>query len=189
MSDLAAFLRAWAKDPLGIAAVAPSSPALAKLITAEVLPGMAPVIELGPGTGVFTKALLARGLKQSDLILVEYDADFARLLSTRFPQATVLRGDAMKVRRHRALLDGALAGATISGLPILNMNARQQMMIMRGCFDLMRPCGRFFQFTYSPISPIRRPVLERLGLKARRLSSTLRNLPPAAVYEISRQDE
>jgi phospholipid N-methyltransferase len=189
MSDLAAFLRAWAKDPLGIAAVAPSSPALAKLITAQITPGMAPVIELGPGTGVFTKALIARGLSQSDLILVEYEADFARLLSARFPQATVLRGDAARVRRHRGLLNGDLAGATISGLPILNMNARQQMMIMRGCFELMRPGGRFYQFTYSPISPIRRPVLERLGLKARRLSSTLRNLPPAAVYEISRRDE
>ncbi|MBD3760417.1 SAM-dependent methyltransferase [Sphingomonadaceae bacterium G21617-S1] len=189
MSDLAAFLRAWAKDPMGIAAVAPSSPALAKLITAEITPDMAPVIELGPGTGVFTKALLARGLQEADLILVEYEADFARLLAARFPEARVLRGDAARVRRHRALLADGLAGATISGLPILNMNARQQMMIMRGCFDLMRPGGRFFQFTYSPACPIRRPVLERLGLKARRLSSTLRNLPPAAVYEISRRDE
>ena len=189
MSDLAAFLRAWAKDPLGIAAVAPSSPALAKLITAEITPDMAPVIELGPGTGVFTKALLARGLKQSDLILVEYEADFAHLLAARFPQATVLRGDAARVKKHRGLLNGDLAGATISGLPILNMNARQQMMIMRGCFELMRPGGRFFQFTYSPVCPIRRPVLDRLGLRVRRLSSTLRNLPPAAVYEISRRDE
>ena len=189
MSDLAAFLRAWAKDPLGIAAVAPSSPALAKLITAEITPDMAPVIELGPGTGVFTKALLGRGLKQSDLVLIEYEADFANLLSARFPQATVLRGDAARMRKHRGVLNGELAGATISGLPILNMNARQQMMIMRGCFELIRPGGRFFQFTYSPVCPIRRPVLERLGLKARRLSSTLRNLPPAAVYEISRRDE
>ncbi len=189
MSDLAAFLRAWAKDPLGVAAVAPSGPSLARLITAQIVPEMAPVIELGPGTGVFTKALLARGLQQSDLILIEYEADFANLLAARFPQATVLRGDAARMRRHRALFEGELAGATISGLPILNMNARQQLMIMRGCFDLMRPGGRFFQFTYSPISPIRRPVLDRLGLKARRLSSTLRNLPPAAVYEISRIDE
>lgn len=188
-SDLAAFLRAWAKDPLGVAAVAPSSPALAKLITAEITPDMAPVIELGPGTGVFTKALLGRGLKQSDLVLIEYEADFANLLAARFPQATVLRGDAARMRRHSSVLNGDLAGATISGLPILNMNARQQMMIMRGCFELIRPGGRFFQFTYSPVCPIRRPVLERLGLKARRLSSTLRNLPPAAVYEISRRDE
>lgn len=189
MSDLAAFLRAWAKDPLGIAAVAPSGPALARLITAEITPDMAPVIELGPGTGVFTKALLGRGLKEADLILVENEADFARLLETRFPQARILRGDAARVRRHRALLNGELAGATISGLPILSMNAGQQMKIMAGCFGLMRPGGRFYQFSYSPVCPIRRPVLDRLRLKARRLSSTLRNLPPAAVYEIRRADE
>jgi len=189
MSDLAAFLRAWAKDPLGIAAVAPSGPSLARLITAEITPDMAPVIELGPGTGVFTKALLERGLQQSDLVLVENEADFARLLETRFPQARILRGDAARVRRHRALFGGELAGATISGLPILSMNAGQQMKIMAGCFGLMRPGGRFYQFSYSPVCPIPRPVLERLGLEARRLSSTLRNLPPAAVYEISRVDE
>src|SRR5262245_60027678 len=94
MSDLAAFLRAWARDPLSIAAVAPSSPALARLITAEIKPDMAPVIELGPGTGVFTKALLARGLQQEDLVLIENEADFASLLANRFPQAKVLRGDA-----------------------------------------------------------------------------------------------
>jgi phospholipid N-methyltransferase len=189
MSDLAAFLRAWARDPLSIAAVAPSSPALAKLITAEITPDMAPVIELGPGTGVFTKALLGRGLRQSDLILIEYEADFVDMLAIRFPEAKVLRGDAARVKKHRSLLDGALAGATVSGLPVVAMTARQQMMIMGGCFELMRPGGRFFQFTYSPICPIRRPVLDRLGLKARRLSSTLRNLPPAAVYELSRRDE
>lgn len=189
MSDLAAFLRAWARDPLSIAAVAPSSPALARLITAKITPDMAPVIELGPGTGVFTKALLGRGLRQEDLILIENEADFAILLADRYPQAMVLRGDAARVKRHRALFCGGLAGATISGLPILSMNAAQQMKIMSGCFDLMRPGGRFYQFSYSPVCPVRRPVLERIGLKARRLSSTLRNLPPAAVYEISRHNE
>ena len=189
MSDLAAFLRAWARDPLGIAAVAPSGPALARLITAQITPDMAPVIELGPGTGVFTKALIDRGLQQSDLILVENEADFARLLQARFPQARILQGDAARVRRHRAILNGDLAGATISGLPILSMNAAQQMKIMRGCFDLMRPGGRFYQFSYSPVCPVRRPVLDRLGLTAQRLSSTVRNLPPAAVYEIGRIDE
>ncbi|MGC6331103.1 class I SAM-dependent methyltransferase [Rhizorhabdus sp. FW153] len=189
MSDLAAFLRAWARDPLGIAAVAPSGPSLARLITAHITPDMAPVIELGPGTGVFTKALLDRGLQQSDLILIENEADFARMLETRFPQARIVRGDAAGVHRHRALFVNGLAGATISGLPILSMNVSQQMKILRGCFDLMRPGGRLYQFSYSPVCPVRKPVMDRLGLKARRLSSTLRNLPPAAVYEIGRDHE
>lgn len=189
ISDLATFLRAWARDPLGIAAVAPSGPSLSRLITAHITPDMAPVIELGPGTGVFTKALLDRGLQQSDLILIENEADFARMLETRFPQARIVRGDAASVHRHRALFADRLAGATISGLPILSMNVSQQMKIMRGCFELMRPGGRLYQFSYSPVCPVRKPVMDRLGLKARRLSSTLRNLPPAAVYEIGRDHE
>ena len=123
MSDLAAFLRAWARDPLGIAAVAPSGPSLARLITAHITPDMAPVIELGPGTGVFTKALLERGLQQSDLILIENEADFARMLETRFPQARIVRGDAATVEKHLQALDGDPYGAVYAAFARVLMPA------------------------------------------------------------------
>ena len=92
--DTGAFLRAWLAAPLRVASVAPSGPALSRLITSEVLPGSGHIVELGAGTGVFTRALLDRGIDESDLTLVEFDMDLAMLLRRKFPLARVLRMDA-----------------------------------------------------------------------------------------------
>ena len=53
-----------------------------------------PVIELGPGTGVVTEALIERGVAPSGSIAIEYNPDFCRLLRERFPGVTVIEGDA-----------------------------------------------------------------------------------------------
>ena len=76
-SSLLLFARSLAANPRAVSAIAPSSPALADLITSEINPSAAPVLELGPGTGVFTEALLRRGIDESDLTLVEYGSEFA----------------------------------------------------------------------------------------------------------------
>lgn len=188
MSDTITFLREWISDPLRVAAVAPSGEALADLITREVGPDTGPVIELGPGTGAFTRALLRRGVSEEDLALVEYGSDFARLLALRHPRARVLWMDAARLGAHPDLLEGRQAGAVVSGLPILSMNARKQFMILAGAFAHLRPGGAFLQFTYGPVCPVPRATLERLGLRSRRIGTTLRNLPPASVYRISLRD-
>ena len=79
MTALSFFL-AWLANPLRVGAVSPSSRALADAITAEITPACAPVIELGPGTGVFTRSLIARGIPEERLALIEYSRDFARRL-------------------------------------------------------------------------------------------------------------
>jgi len=185
-TDHLRFLRAWVGDPLRVAAVAPSGDALARLITSEVDPSAGPVLELGPGTGAFTRALLARGVRESDLTLVEYGSEFARMLEFRFPQVRVLWLDAAQLGNH-ALYDGAPLASVVSGLPLLSMPPRKVMAIFAGAFCYLRPSGSFYQFTYGPRCPVPRPILDRLGLKATRIGSTLRNLPPAAVYRISRR--
>ena len=85
--DVLFFLRALAFNPRRVGAIAPSGANLASLITSEISRDSGPVLELGPGTGVFTQALLARGVKEQDLTLVEYGSDFVRRLQTRFPRA------------------------------------------------------------------------------------------------------
>ncbi|WP_292339569.1 rRNA adenine N-6-methyltransferase family protein [Mesorhizobium sp.] len=180
------FLRAWISDPLRVAAVSPSSSALADLITSEITSASSPVIELGPGTGVFTRALLKRGVPEDRLVLVESDPDFSRLLVGRFPSAQVLSIDA--ARFGRAGIAGlASAGAAISGLPLLSMPPKKVMAILEGTFDRLRPHGALYQFTYGLRCPIARPVLDRLGLKAVRIGGTVANLPPASVYRITRR--
>jgi phospholipid N-methyltransferase len=185
-SDYYRFFRSWVTNPLRVAAVAPSGESLSRLMTMEVSPTDGPVLELGPGTGAFTRALLDRGVDEGDLTLVEYGSDFARLLQFRFPRARILWMDASQLANHR-LFDAPDVGAVVSGLPLLSMPPRRVIAILSGAFSYVRPNGAFYQFTYGPRCPIPRAILDRLGLKARRIGATVRNLPPAAVYRITRR--
>jgi phosphatidylethanolamine/phosphatidyl-N-methylethanolamine N-methyltransferase len=185
-SDLLHFFRAWIANPLRVAAVAPSGETLARLMTHEISAEHGPILELGPGTGVFTRALLARGISEHDLTLVEYGSDFVPMLQHRFPEARILTMDAAKLG-HLDLFGREPAGAVISGLPLLSMSPRKVTAILAGCFKHIRRGGAFYQFTYGPVCPVPRPILDRLGLKAKFIGRTVRNLPPAAVYRITRR--
>ena len=185
-SDFFQFFRSWVSDPLRVAAIAPSGESLARVMTQEILPSDGPILELGAGTGVFTKALLARGIRERDLTLVEYGSDFMRVLQFRFPNARVLWMDASQLGQYDLFPDGS-AGAVVSGLPLLSMSPRKVVSILAGAFSHIRPGGAFYQFTYGPRCPVSRPILDRLGLKATRIGGTVLNLPPASVYRITRR--
>lgn len=177
------FARAWVAHPLRVGAIAPSSRRLARLITSEISPHSAPVLELGPGTGIFTRALLGRGLRQEELILVECDPFFARLLKRDYPNTRIYQ-EAVERLRHINLLGKEQAGAVISGLPLLSMSMRSRIAILQFAFRHLRPGGCYYQFTYGLRCPVPRAALERLELKAVRMGSTLINAPPATVYRI-----
>ncbi len=180
------FFRAWLSDPFRVAAVMPSGAALADLMTSEVHPAHGPVLELGPGTGVFTAALLRRGLAQEDLALVECGSEFVERLTRRFPQATLLQMDAARLKRV-PLFEQRPLGAVISGLPLLSMPPRKVLAIMDASFARLRDGGAFYQFTYGLSCPISRVLLDRLGLKAVNIGRAWANVPPAAVYRITRR--
>ncbi|NKK74515.1 methyltransferase domain-containing protein [Rhizobium sophorae] len=183
--DRRRFLLAWLRAPLRIASITPSGPRLAHLMTKEISALTGPVLELGPGTGVFTAALLERGIAERDLTLVEYERDFATLLQGRFPDARVLRLDVRQI--WKTALSGSFFGGVVSGLPLLAMRPNDVRALLEGCFSNLRPYGAFYQFTYGPKCPVPVEILDSLGLVATRIGWTLRNLPPAAVYRISRR--
>ena len=180
------FARSWAAHPMRVGAIAVSSRRLARLITSEITPASAPVLELGPGTGVFTRALLGRGLYEDQLILVESDPRFAHLLQRDYPDAWLVQLDATRLGTTR-ILGGEPFGAVVSGLPLLSMSMRQRIAVLDFAFRHLRPSGSYYQFTYGFRCPVPRPVLERLGLKATRMGSTWLNAPPATVYRIRRR--
>jgi phosphatidylethanolamine/phosphatidyl-N-methylethanolamine N-methyltransferase len=185
-SDFVQFFRSWISNPMQVSAIAPSGERLARLMTKEVDALDEPILELGPGTGVFTRALLARGVRESDLTLIEFGAEFIDKLSDRFPQARIVQMDAGKIA-DAGLFDETPVGAVVSGLPLLSMSPAQVTAIVSGAFSVLRPGGSFYQFTYGPRCPVQRPILEQLGLQATRIGGTVRNLPPASVYRISRK--
>ena len=109
--DEARFLRSWLEKPLMTGAVAPSGKALARTMASYVDPmAKGPVIELGPGTGPVTDALVNRGIEQERLVLIEFNPDFCRLLTRRFPRATIVQGDAYGIEKTLA------GGSRYSGL-------------------------------------------------------------------------
>ena len=187
-SDFLRFFRSWVSAPLRVAAVAPSGPVLARLMTREIAPDVGPVLELGPGTGVFTRALLARGVPESDLTLIEFGPEFARLLTERFPQARVVSLDAARIV-EAGLFEAGSVGAVVSGLPLLSMPQDKVVAIVAGAFAALKPGGAFYQFTYGPRCPVAPAILDRLGLNAVRIGRALRNIPPATVYRIGRDSE
>ncbi|MDO9640290.1 MAG: methyltransferase type 12 [Pseudotabrizicola sp.] len=182
--DAGRFLRAWLADPLAIAALAPSGQTLARLMTAGIGPETGPVIELGPGTGVFTRALLSRGVAPENLLLIERSPAFTLLLRERFPDLEIVCDLAQRLDNHaKARLPDA-PGAIVSGLPLLAMSRSDQREILTAAFSAMRPGGSFVQFTYGQVPPVDKAVARGLGLRFDCLGRTLRNLPPASVYSI-----
>jgi phospholipid N-methyltransferase len=187
VADSLFFLRLWLRNPRRVGAVAPSGRSLAQRITAGITPATGPVIELGPGTGAFTQALLDRGVAAVDLALIEADRAFARALEARYPALRVLSMDAALLGDVDPLFPDR-AGAVVSGLPLLAMPPDKVDAIIGGVFARqLRPDGNFHQFTYGPRCPVPRAVLERYGLEAVRTGFALANIPPASVYCIRRR--
>jgi phosphatidylethanolamine/phosphatidyl-N-methylethanolamine N-methyltransferase len=174
------FIRSWLEKPLSTGAVAPSSKLLARTMAAYVDPEAAgPVIELGPGTGPVTEALVEQGVDPARLVLVEFNPTFCRLLRTRYPTATVVQGDAYSLQRLLGSLLRQPAAAVVSGLPLFTKPLKVRLRLMREAFSLMAPQAPFVQFTYAVISPIPKEVT---GLRAEASERIWMNLPPARVW-------
>ena len=101
LDDEVRFLRSWIEKPLAVGAVMPSGRLLARTMAQYVdINGTGPVVELGPGTGPITNALIERGVDQSRLVLLEYSPGFCALLRGRYPRATMVQGDAYALREE-----------------------------------------------------------------------------------------
>jgi phosphatidylethanolamine/phosphatidyl-N-methylethanolamine N-methyltransferase len=180
LDDEVRFIRSWIEKPLSIGAVTPSGKVLARTMARYVDPDVdGPVIELGPGTGPVTEALVAQGVAPSRLVLVEYNPEFCRLLRARYPEATVVRGDAYGLRRVLGGLLSQPAAAVVSGLPLVTKPLRTRLRLLYDAFSMMLPGAPFVQFTYAVLPPIpKRPV----GVTADASERIWLNLPPARVW-------
>jgi phosphatidylethanolamine/phosphatidyl-N-methylethanolamine N-methyltransferase len=185
IADEARFIKAWLDNPIVTGAVSPSGRFLAQMMARYVDPGRpGPIVELGPGTGPITEALVARGIAPERLVLVEYDPAFCRLLARRFPGATIVEGDAYRLTETLADVLHEPAAAIVSGLPLLTKPERQRIELLREAFALMPPDGSFVQFTYGMVSPIPRGKLRfgRAFFEAEASPAVWLNLPPARVW-------
>jgi len=178
--DEVRFIRSWIERPLSTGAVTPSGRILARTMARYVDPNSTgPVVELGPGTGPVTEALVEAGVEPSRLVLVEFNPSFCRILRSRYPDATLVQGDAYSMRRLLKTLLLQPAAAVVSGLPLITKPIRMRLRLLRDAFELMLPGAPFVQFTYSVASPLP----QRFGGFSVEASERIwMNIPPARVW-------
>ncbi len=183
--DNARFIRQWIENPRLIGAVSPSGRALAKTMAGFVeLEKDELIIELGPGTGPVTQALISRGIAPERLVLVEYETRFCHLLSERFPGVNIVQGDAYGLK---ATLAGKVPGkiaTVVSSLPLLNRPERDRVELLNQSFEMMGDDGLFIQFTYGLTkSPM---PMHAHGVKGAYVGKgsppIVLNIPPARVW-------
>ena len=138
-----------------------------------------PVVELGPGTGAITNALIEHGVDQKRLVLVEYDPGFCALLRDRYPQATVVQGDAYTLRDSLWNVLSKRASAVVSGLPLVTKPMLTRLKLIRDAFAALAPGAPFVQFTYSVAPPIPKSLP---GISTEASERIWMNLPPARVW-------
>src|ERR1700730_285081 len=155
LDDEVRFLRSWIEKPLHIGAVMPSGRVLARTMAPYVnIESSEPVVELGPGTGAITNALIEHGVDQKRLVLVEYNPGFCALLRDRYPPAKVVQGDAYALRDWLWDVLSIPASAVVSGLPLVTKPMLTRLRLSRDACLALAPGAPFVQFTYSVVPPI-----------------------------------
>lgn len=186
------FLRQFLTDPLSIGAVAPSSPALAELITDVAdLEETAMVVEFGPGTGVFTEAILRKLPPQARFLAIEQSSELASLTRKRCPAAAVHVDSAIELPRYLADLGRSDCDRIICGLPWAAFSDDLQDRLLATITSALRPGGRLLTFAYIQglLLPAGQKFRRKLHGAFRKVTTTRtvwQNLPPAFVYVAER---
>lgn len=182
------FLRKYLQSPMGIGAVVPSSQKLAvqmvKMLGAK---RDDVVVELGPGTGIFTQALLTSGVLPGNLILVEFDVEFVHYLRREFPAVRVLQGDASHLCQLLANVEDRPITRVLSGIPLRSMKPAIRAAIAKAIAEVLQPGGVLVQFSYFNASPITRVVADAVGFIGQKAGMIVANMPPAFVWKYVRQ--
>lgn len=144
------------------------------------------VVELGPGTGVFTREILAQGVSPENLILVEFNGDFAKYLREEFPRVRIVGGDAGELPRLLQSLGQGLVRRIVSGIPLRSLKPDQREKITKAIAESLSPGGVAVQFSYLKASPLPKVTAAQAGLTGKRVAVAIGNVPPAFVWRYTK---
>ncbi len=138
-----------------------------------------PVLELGPGTGVITKAILKQGVKPADLYSIEYSQDFVDHLNTIFPEVNIIQGDAFDLDSALGEKKDQKFDCIISAVPMLNFPMDRRIQLVESLLSRI-PRGRpLMQITYGPLPPV---PAGRGNYTVQHYDFVVRNVPPAQLW-------
>lgn len=174
------FFRGWIDHPKAVGSIIPTSSVTARRMASVVdtTSGL-PVLEVGPGTGVITRAILARGVKPEDLYAVEYSPEFVKHLRRSYPGVNVIEGDAFDLDATLGASAPPLFDSVVSGVPLLNFPVEARLSYLDGLLRRI-PAGRpVVQLTYGPKSPI---PSGRGDYTVEHFDFVIRNIPPTQLW-------
>ena len=174
------FLKAWMNGPQSVGSVWPTGAPMARRMASviDVKSGL-PVLEIGPGTGTITKAILDTGVAPGKVFAIEYSQDFVDKLRVKFPAINVVQGDAFNLEETLADENQTKFDCAISALPLLNFPSESRIAFVDDVLNRI-PVGRpLIQFSYGP----KAPVAAKSGkFSLERYDFVLRNIPPAQLW-------
>ena len=184
VANAALFFRRWLANPLQMGSIVPSSAALCRRVVAQTRRAADEiVVELGAGTGVISRALLASGLPPERLFVVEIVPDMAQHLREALPGVNVVSGDARELAELvPAELHGKV-GTVICGIPLVMLKRSEQRRFI-DAIEAVAPGRGFLHYSYCITSPL---PSDTHRLTARREAWTPRNFPPASVWRYTPQ--
>lgn len=174
------FFKGWIDKPRAVGSIVPTSSVTARRMASviDTSSGL-PVLELGPGTGVITKAILEAGVRPDLLWSIEYSADFVEHLRERYPLINLIHGDAFDLKTTLGEMRDATFDSVISGVPLLNFPVAQRVAYLEDLLDRI-PAGRpVVQLTYGPMSPV---PPGRGNYTVEHFDFILRNIPPTQLW-------
>lgn len=183
--DEIVFLKGMISSPDTVGSIVPTSRTTARCMARQIdLTSELPVLELGPGTGVITKAILNEGVKPNDLYCVEYSDTFTKRLVRTFPNVNILNGDAFRLDDVLGDKKDQIFNTIITSMPLLNFPMANRIALIEDLLDRL-PAGRpIILFSYSASAPV--PASGQ-NFKVRSINWVFRNVPPARVWAYTRR--
>ena len=174
------FFKGWIDKPRAVGSIVPTSSVTARKMASVVNPASnLPVLELGPGTGVITKAILEAGVRPANLWCIEYSPDFVAHLERRYPGVNIIHGDAFNLDATLGDKRDTKFDSIVSGVPLLNFPVAQRIAYVEDLLDRI-PAGRpIVQITYGPLSPV---PPGKGNYTVEHFDFIIRNIPPSQLW-------
>ena len=180
LGDELRFVKTFATSPFKMGTFTPSTRAFAEaMVNHSTLDPNGWTLEIGPGTGVVTQALIDRGVPPERLVCVEYDADFCRLLEKRFPDANIIQGDALKLGQALGRFADTRFSAILSGLPLLTLPKAARIAYLDDALDRLVPGGNVTQLSFA-FTPPQDAVPGKFTVEKSKWVTT--NIPPGRIW-------
>jgi phosphatidylethanolamine/phosphatidyl-N-methylethanolamine N-methyltransferase len=174
------FFKEWIDKPRAVGSILPTSAVTSRRMASVVDPSSGlPVLELGPGTGVITKAILERGIEPKDLYSIEYSQEFVDHLKEHYPGVNIIKGDAFNLDETLGDKRGMIFDSIVSAVPLLNFPIPQRVAYVEDLLNRI-PAGRpIVQLTYGPKSPV---PPGHGNYSVEHFDFILRNVPPTRLW-------